>query len=89
MAFPVQNYKLLLGLVNILYLYMKKKDVTDLCYTASPEHAKMYEKIGIYPFAEPKLYPKVGNIAVPLLWHIENTREPYKSLFEKGKNVFL
>jgi N-acyl-L-homoserine lactone synthetase len=89
MALPEGKFKAILGLANLAYLFMKEKEITDLCYMASPEHAQMYSKLGIYPFAEQKIHPHVHNLAVPLHWEINKTTEKYKLIFEKGENVKL
>lgn len=83
------NGFIMLGLANIVYSYMKKEKYTDLCFLATDEHAKMYSKIGIYPFSDAVKYPEYNIMLVPLHWNIAKTKEPYLSLFEKGKNIIL
>jgi hypothetical protein len=89
MALPGRKNKVTLGLANIVYLFMKKNKINDLCYMAHPDHARMYEKIGIYPFAETKIHPEIGQPAVPLHWDLKNTKEPYLSVFNKEENTKL
>ncbi|MBW2993520.1 GNAT family N-acetyltransferase [Candidatus Woesearchaeota archaeon] len=73
----------LIGLAGILYLFMKKKGVSDLCYMTSVLNEKMYEKMGVVRFDEVRFYPEVNEPAVSLHWNKKNTREPYLSTFEE------
>jgi len=89
MALSTQRYKIALGLINLAYLFAKQQEITDYCFTTPPTIAKTWEKIGMFPFGEIKFYPLVNQPAVPIHWKVENTLEPYKTLFEKAENVSL
>lgn len=89
MALPGERYGVTMGLANAVYIFMKQNRITDLCYMAHPTHAKMYEKLGIYPFAETKIHLEVGQPAVPLHWDLKNITPKYKKKFEERGGVII
>ena len=90
MAVPgSEKYNTALPMIAAPYMFAKKNGITDLCWMAHPDHARTYTRIGAKPFAETKIYQGVGQPAVPLLWHVEDTNEVYKEIFERKVGIHL
>lgn len=79
------KFGVLVGFLNVLYLFMKKNNITDLCSMTHVKNEEMYHKIGMQSFGEIKVHPGVNEPTAALLWNLEDTKEPYLSMFEQGK----
>jgi hypothetical protein len=68
------------GLVQTVFQYSSKHQISDFLFIVNPKDIPQYEKLGARMFDDIRFYEKVSNWAVPFHLDISKCKPPYDSL---------
>lgn len=77
------------GLLRIAFHYSKKNNIKYWIFTGMTKDKKGYVKMGCDIIGKEKFYPPASNYFYPMFIDINCINEPFKTIFEEGKNNML